>query len=300
MDAFAVAAALGDGAPELGLGDGEDGTVVGPFYDRLMAAIREIDANHIVFVDGNTYSTDFSIFAEPYENAIYACHDYARAGMAFGGPYPGDTQDVWVDRDAVEEKFLERTRWQPEFHPLAQMYYDRFRRARAVFVNQYGNNLLNGFQRFFQSGKLEIYARHGAGWSIWTYKDVGLQGLVHTAPDSAYMLRFADLIAKKARLGIDSWASTDAEIPGVVEPVHDLSATEFPTWRPYPWGARGTTDDIVRHLLFAQAMLPEYAERFRGLDDAELDALAGSFSLSHCVRRTRLCDLLASQMGAVA
>jgi hypothetical protein len=45
------------------------GAVVGPFHDRLVAAIREIDADHIVFVDGNTYSTDFSMFAEPYENA---------------------------------------------------------------------------------------------------------------------------------------------------------------------------------------------------------------------------------------
>ena len=26
-------------------------------------------------------------FGEPVENAIYACHDYARDGMAFGGPY---------------------------------------------------------------------------------------------------------------------------------------------------------------------------------------------------------------------
>ena len=42
-----------------------------------MAAVREIDPDHIVFVDGNTYSTDFSMFGEPYENAIYACHDYA-------------------------------------------------------------------------------------------------------------------------------------------------------------------------------------------------------------------------------
>ena len=61
----------------------------GPFHDRLVAAVREIDRDHIVFVDGNTYSTDFSMFAEPYENAVYACHDYARAGMAFGGPVPG-------------------------------------------------------------------------------------------------------------------------------------------------------------------------------------------------------------------
>ena len=34
----------------------------------------------------------------------------------------------------------------PEFQPLAQMYYARFTRARDVFVNQYSNNLVNGFR----------------------------------------------------------------------------------------------------------------------------------------------------------
>ena len=65
------------------------GEVVGPFHDRLVAAIREIDRDHIVFVDGNTYSTDFSMFAEPYENAVYACHDYARAGHGLRRPVSG-------------------------------------------------------------------------------------------------------------------------------------------------------------------------------------------------------------------
>ncbi len=68
------------------------GAVVGPFHDRLVAAIREIDPEHILFVDGNTYSTDFSAFGEPYENTIYACHDYAVDGMAFGGPYNGEPE----------------------------------------------------------------------------------------------------------------------------------------------------------------------------------------------------------------
>jgi 1,4-alpha-glucan branching enzyme len=61
-------------------------------------------------------------------------------------------------------KELERTRWEPEFHPLAQMYHRRFNRAREVFVNQYQNNLVNGFRRFFDSGKLELItcaATHG-------------------------------------------------------------------------------------------------------------------------------------------
>ena len=150
------------------------------------------------------------------------------------------------------------------------------------------------------SDQLDIYDRHGAGWSIWTYKDVGLQGLVHTAPDSPYMQRFGALIDKKARLGIDSWGSTDQEVPEVVEPIHELVAREFPGWSPYPWSPRATTDDLVRHVLFAQAMLTEYAERFRDLGDDDLDELADSFALARCVTRTRLCDLLASRTGTAA
>jgi hypothetical protein len=260
------------------------GEVVGPFHDRLVAAIREIDPNHILFLDGNTYSTDFSIFGEPYANVIYACHDYAAAGMSFGDGYPG--------LEALEEVFLERTRyqrdtgtpiWVGEFGPVYTGDPERDEVRYRILIDQ-----------------LEIYERYGAGWSIWTYKDVGLHGLVHADPDSPYMQRFGDLIAKKARLGIDAWGSTHAEIPEVMEPVHELIAREFPDWRPYPWGPRETTDLHVRWLLFAQAMLPEYAERFRGLSDDELDALADSFSLAGCVRRTRLCEILASSMGAAA
>ena len=61
-------------------------------------------------------------------------------------------------------KEIERTRWSPDFHPLAKMYYDRFMRAREVFVNHYGNNILRGFKRFFDTGKLELItcaATHG-------------------------------------------------------------------------------------------------------------------------------------------
>jgi 1,4-alpha-glucan branching enzyme len=63
---------------------------------------------------------------------------------------------------AVKE--VERTRWQPEFRTLAQMYHTRFTRARDIFVRQYDNNLLNGFRRFYDLGKLELItcgATHG-------------------------------------------------------------------------------------------------------------------------------------------
>jgi 1,4-alpha-glucan branching enzyme len=61
-------------------------------------------------------------------------------------------------------KELERTRWQPQFQPLAKMYHERFLRARHVFAEKYGGNLLHGFRRFFDAGKLELItcaATHG-------------------------------------------------------------------------------------------------------------------------------------------
>ena len=106
------------------------------------------------------------------------------------------------------------------------------------------------------------------------------------------MRHFGAFVAKKARLGADSWGSTDRELPEVMEPLHALVAREFPSWAPYPWSAAATTDDLVRHILFAQALLPEYATLFRGLSDADLEALADSFSLANCVRRERLCEIM--------
>lgn len=61
-------------------------------------------------------------------------------------------------------KEIDRTRWQPEFHHLALMYHARFTRCRDVFANQYGSNILRGFRRFYESGKLELItcgATHG-------------------------------------------------------------------------------------------------------------------------------------------
>ncbi len=61
-------------------------------------------------------------------------------------------------------KEVERTRWMPEFNNLAAHYYYLFQRAREVFVDHYGRNLLRAFRRFQDDGVLEILtcgATHG-------------------------------------------------------------------------------------------------------------------------------------------
>jgi endoglucanase len=76
--------------------------------------------------------------------------------------------------------------------------------------------------------QLEIYARHGVNWAIWTYKDVGLQGVVYATPDSPWTERIRPIIEKKARLGVDAWGGTDAKIRHVMEPLEELFTEEYP------------------------------------------------------------------------
>ncbi len=64
----------------------------------------------------------------------------------------------------LSEKEMDRTRWMPEFHPLAVRYNANFRRARKIFVEQYGSNLLRAFRKFQDAGVLEVMtsgATHG-------------------------------------------------------------------------------------------------------------------------------------------
>jgi endoglucanase len=259
------------------------GEVIGPFYRRLEAAIRAVDPRHVLFLDGNRYSTDFDVLGDPLPNAVYTAHDYALPGLADGGPYPGKTRGRYVDRDVVEKTFLARTEymrrtgtpvWIGEFGPVYTGEPERDEHRYRVLNDQ-----------------LEIYGEHAASWALWTYKDIGLQGLVYAAPDSPYVRRIQPVLEKKARLGVDSWGSTDAGIRRILEPIESTFAEEFPDFDPFPWGAQRIAL-LVRHILLAEPMVADFGRCFEGLSPEEAEALAVSFRLDHCVPRRRLIDIL--------
>jgi hypothetical protein len=148
--------------------------------------------------------------------------------------------------------------------------------------------------------QLEIFARHDASWSLWTYKDVGLQGVVYARPDSEYLRRIAAVVEKKARLGVDSWGSTDEQIRHVMQPIEDLFAREFPDFAPYPWGARRWIAGHVRHVMLAEAMVDDFAGCFAGVGLEGARRLADAFALANCQVRTPLADILSTAVAAKA
>ncbi len=61
-------------------------------------------------------------------------------------------------------KEVNRTRWMPEFHETALMYQEKLTRAKDVFTNRYGRNIVQAFRKFQDLGNLEIItccATHG-------------------------------------------------------------------------------------------------------------------------------------------
>ena len=265
------------------------GEVIGPFYARLERAIRAVDSRHILFLDGNRYSTDFSMFTEVFENTVYTAHDYALPGIANPSRYPGEVRGKHFDRDVIEATFLARTEFMA-------------RTGTPIWIGEFGPVYTGDPQRDagcyrLLADQLQIYQEHGASWSLWTYKDIGLQGLVHTPADSPYLQRIAPALAKKRRLGTDSWGGSEQGIRQVLDPIEDLFRTEFPDFDPFPWGQKPWINLLVRHILLAEPLVDDFAHCFEGLGAPDAAELAGSFSFDKCVPRQELADLLRLQLS---
>jgi endoglucanase len=266
-------------------GDPSEAMIV-PFYRRLCQAIRAIDPDHILFLEGNRYSTEFHMFTETWPQVIYTVHDYALPGFIDGGPYPGTSRGEYVDKAVLEETFLRRTAymrqtgtpiWVGEFGP--------------VYV---GEPVADAMRYQVLRDQLEIYDRYQANWAIWTYKDIGLQGVVYTAPDSPWRKLLQPLLEKKARLGVDSWGAVDTHIRYIMQPLEETFAKEFPDYHPFPFGAQWMIDRLVRHILLAEPLLSEFAALFKGMDEQDIDTLMQSFQFKHCVQRTELARIVSA------
>ena len=263
------------------------GKAVVPFFARLRDAVRKIDPDHVLFIEGNTYARDFEGFDPSWSNVVYTNHDYAAPGSISGGPYPGVTGERHYDRQTVEADFLKKSRFMLD-------------NGLPVWVGEFGPVYTGDAQKDemryqLLKDQLAIYDKHGVSWCIWLYRDLGLQAIVYQPEDTAWMQRIKPMLEKKQRLGADAWGSLETGIRDVMEPLDQLLAREFPSWDPYPNGAKREARLLVRHILISEALLAEYGKAFEGLSEAQVVALAESFHFSRAKRRTRLEAILSGK-----
>src|SRR5947209_6426933 len=112
-------------------------------------------------------------------------------GFPTGDGYKG-TQE---QNERLERQYLRKAEfmlshkcpiWNGEFGPV---YANPTVDADADSINQDRFNMLGQ--------QLKIYDKYQISWSIWLYKDIGLQGMVHTDPKSKWNTTIQPFLDKK-------------------------------------------------------------------------------------------------------
>jgi endoglucanase len=262
------------------------------FYARLVPAIRQIDPQHILFVEGNRFSQDFSAFREPLPNAVYTLHNYAVPGFIDGGDYPGSTRGQHYDRNVLHDQLLESCRYMLDH-------------GTPIWVGEFGPVYTGDPQKDAMryrilEDQLSLYRELGASWSLWTYKDIGLQGVVSLPPDSPWTRRIKPVLVKKTVLGVDSWGGSDENVRHILEPIEQTFEEFFPNYKPAAFDSRWHINRAVRHILLAEPLVDDFYPLLRGLNYAELDGLMASFRFEDCVPRQLLVEILQKEQQATA
>ena len=117
------------------LPSGFTGSDLRALYLRILAAIRPIDPDHLVFIEGNWYATDFSGLTPPFDTQmVYAFHKY------------------WNENAQSSIQYLLNMR-QSTHIPL--------------WLGESGEN-----SNVWFANCVALMEQHGIGWNWWTHKKV--------------------------------------------------------------------------------------------------------------------------------
>jgi aryl-phospho-beta-D-glucosidase BglC (GH1 family) len=264
--------------PRIGHAYATDWDALNRRYRRVVGAIRKIDPDTAIVLEGDCFSVFFEGLEPPFaENLIYSSHNYTPAG--FGpGAYPGMFQGEYWDREKQKKALL--------VHQGTQFAQ---RHGVPLWVGEFGS-VSNGPAEERPSrlaaldDQLSVFEEFGVHWSLWTYKDVGVMGWLEIDPNSAYMKRTSPIRQAKLQLGTDFWMHwlPQTSTRRLVQQLGDTIAEAL---------GRENIDEAGNQLFLNQATLdvylgsltqPLYAKLFKGMNDAEEDEILRSFAFDRC------------------
>ena len=269
-----------------------DWKAINDLYRRVTEAIRKIDPDHIIFLEGDLFSREFDGFEAPFApNLVYSSHNYTDCG--FGpGPYPGMINGEEWNYQKQEQFFL----------TCSGM---RFAQKHNVplWVSEFGA-VYNGSTEEIPDrlraldDQLAIFNQHGIHWTMWTYKDIHVMGWVQLAPNALYLRTIKHILDAKRDLSTDFWMSwippTIAkakvfELADIIEEAIDETKIDSDANRTFL--SQATLSGYAAGL-----MQPFYARCFEGMSQAQLDEVLKSFTLDQCSPHSALIEVIRKHM----
>lgn len=115
--------------------DGIDGSDLRMLYEQIVAAVREVDPHHIVFIEGNFFATHFPDLIPPFDdNMVYAFHKY------WNGTGQNSIQYILDMRSETNT---------------------------PLWLGETGEN-----SNVWFSAVVKLMDEHGIGWNWWTHKKI--------------------------------------------------------------------------------------------------------------------------------
>ncbi|MBN2717355.1 MAG: glycoside hydrolase family 5 protein [Deltaproteobacteria bacterium] len=148
------------------------------FYGDAIAAIRSVDASHVIFVEGNTYARDFSMFTENMDdNLSYSFHFYPF--LQAGG--------MDVQREDAKARLRDMLHRDVTYAHLK----DTLR--KPLWCGETGHPHHSPDKRYILETFLTLLEEDGVSWAMWPYKDAGEMGMVTLAADCPWNRRMGEL-----------------------------------------------------------------------------------------------------------
>ncbi|WP_244363704.1 glycoside hydrolase family 5 protein [Thermus brockianus] len=281
----------------------ENETVVA-FFGRLISAVREVDRRHILFIEGNRYAQDFAGFErllEQDDQIVFSSHNYM-APTHLGGRFPGwlevEGRRTWIDPAWVESYYLERNRWFLERN--LPCYVGEF---GALYDAPYETPSLGDLARLAALDvQMSVFNRYGTHWTLWTYKDLGTQGVRVLDPSSRYSRYLAPFLTIKRRLGVDEWTarSKGPVANGIRNLIMQIEAEIIEHFRDYAFPTRSLEEVLLLSTLYghiANALNPYFARAFAGLSAAEVyEVVKEGVRFEHTKERRVLAEVLRKRL----
>jgi aryl-phospho-beta-D-glucosidase BglC (GH1 family) len=257
-------------------------------YRRVVNAIRKIDSQHVIYLEGDYFSSRFDGLEAPFaDNLVYSSHNYIEA-LQFTSEYPGMNAGEYWDHSRQEKAFLQTEGTQYAQKYQVPLWVGEF--SPAYLGNK--QDLSNRYRAL--DDQIDVIENFGGHWTTWTYKDIGVMSWVYLNPESEYMQAAKFFLKNKEELGTDFWFSSLPVTPAK-QLIRDLASCVEETLvnaEINPKENQLFLQQAVSSIYIAQLMQPEYARVFKGMAESQLDHVLESFALKNCIQHKGVLDVV--------
>jgi hypothetical protein len=252
---------------------------INSFYNRVVAGIREVDKDHIIFLEGEDFGRNFSLFDEPEDPQVtYAVHFYP-----------------FVLEENVLDPAMEEAKRQNIFEMIFYTQLKNWERFhRPIWCGESGYVFLEGQEEFYSKlilSNIKLCENNNISWSLWTYKDARKMGIIVPRENSQWI---------RLRRDVEQAWSHEWEQENSMKIIKDIGERYY---QPLDSGLLYDLDFRIRSIMHRIAVEQILKPRLRTIPWEEMERYPDSFAWENCEPRVSIVrnviKFIADQNGSV-